>query len=625
MHVFFTIAATSFLGAASALECSNDDCFRAVDHVSSRIRASDCQSLFEVTVTPATSTVMRTVVVQTTGTKTKTILSSDKIAPTAAPSKRWQQQRDAAGALLSRSEPHQISTSPPQKTPDYAAPCGSVKAVSSVCSCMGYEHATITVPAPETTTTVTLHETETVTSFKTVKTNQRFPVPLNNTSAVFRNSTAARFGNSTAKAGNLTFSGSASRSASAPSSVSLTSLSDSARAFASSAMPGRTEPSGTSGATAASDMRITTGSVMGSSGGPLPASPSSSQLPTDTGSRTTFSNTNIKAPSTKATATFAPLFANSTTARSNTTLAVAHTSASLTGSGRFVNSTKPAASPGASSTASFSNSSTSVSISHTTSTAAKFNSTSAPFLNATAPAPFLNATISPLASATLPPFANSTAPGTLANSTGMPSFNATKPLFVYANATTSAPFLNATTFRALNATSVRFSNTSVPTATPTSTSSSMTCGETASPFMLKVSQPSGLFDGWFAKVLANTIMFTPSANQSSKFSVEPSGYLCAVGYEGEDSNPAIAIVEDKEGLTGSAVYLVDQKRMEDLGKQGYGFLDCAVNGDLACQGGQDLSNWVGCGLGLDISSDAGENVVVDTWNCTSVALSAVYE
>lgn len=143
--------------------------------------------------------------------------------------------------------------------------------------------------------------------------------------------------------------------------------------------------------------------------------------------------------------------------------------------------------------------------------------------------------------------------------------------------------------------------------------------------MLKVSQPSGQFDGWFAKVLANTIMFTSSANHSSKFSVESSGYLCAVGYAGEDGNPAIAIVEDKKDLTGSAVYLIDQKRMEDLKKQGYGPLDCAVNGDLACQGGQELSNWVGCGLGLDISSDAGEKVVVDGWNCTSVALSAIYE
>ncbi|KAK8088749.1 hypothetical protein PG997_003710 [Apiospora hydei] len=652
MHLLWiAIAAASSFGAAAPLECSKDECFRAVDQVSSRIRASDCRSLFEVTVTPATSTVLRTVVVQTTGTRTKTILSTDKIAAATAPSKRWQDQRDIAGALLRRSET-EISTSPPQKTPDYAAPCGSVNAMSSVCSCMGYEQATITVPAPETTRVVTLHEPAIVTAFKTVKTGQKFPAPLNSTSNVFRNSTAARFGNSTAKAGNFTFSGSASRSASAPNSISLTSLSDSTQAFASSAMPGRTKASGTSRATAVSAMSTTTGSVMGSSGQPLPASPSSSQLPSDTGSKTIHSSIANKAPSTKTIATSAPLFANNTITRPNTT--ISHTSVSLTGSGRFANTTKPAVPFGASSTASFSNSSTSVSVFHATSTTAKFNSTSVPVLNATTPAPFLNTTILPFASTTLPPFVNSTAPGMLANSTSMQSSNATKPPFAYANATTSAPFLNstimpfanattsapflnstsiprfnttrapyanATTFRALNATSVRFSNTSAPTPT----TSAMTCGETASPFMLKVSQPSGLFDGWFAKVLANTIIFTSSANHSSKFSVESSGYLCAVGYKGEDGNPTIAIVEDKKDLTGSAVYLVDQKRMEDLSKQGYGTLDCAVNGDLACQGGQDYKNWVGCGLGLDISSDDGENVVVDGWNCTSVALSAVYE
>ncbi|KAK8125411.1 uncharacterized protein PG998_001170 [Apiospora kogelbergensis] len=646
MHLFWiAIAAASVAGAAPTLECSDDACFRAVEHVSSRIRESDCQSLLEVTVTPATSTVMRTVVVQTTGTKTKTILSTDKNAATASSSKRWQNQRDAAGLLLRRSEPHQTSTSPPQKTPDYAAPCGSAKALSSVCSCMGYERATITAPAPETTKTVTLHETETATVFKTVKTAQKFPAPLNRTSAVFHNLTAARFGNSTAGTGNFTFSGSASRSATISGSSSLASLSDSARAFASSVTPDQTGKQGTSDR-----------SVVGSSGGPVSTSPSSARSPTDLGSKTYFLSTTSKAPFAKATSTSAPLFANSTMSGSNTT--IARTSASLTGSGRFVNTTKPSVSVGTSRTAaSFSNSSTSAAVFHATSTAVKSNSTLAPFLNATTSAPSLNATRLPLTSATLAPFGNVTA---------VPSLNATRPPFALANATASAPFLNstvvpisnntrlpfanattsapflnstgiprfnttrppyanATTFRAFNTTAVRFSNTSAPTATPTSTTSSMTCGETSSPFMLKVSQPSGFFDGWFAKILANTIMFTSSVNQSSKFSVESSGYLCAVGYKGEDGNSVIAIVEDKKGMTGSAVYLIDEKRMEDLGKQGYGTLDCAVNGDLACQGGQELSNWVGCGLGLDISSDAGENVVVDGWNCTSVALSAVYE
>ncbi|KAK8874006.1 hypothetical protein PGQ11_004520 [Apiospora arundinis] len=674
LYWIITFAAASLAGAAPTLECSNDDCFHAVNHVASDIRASDCQSLFEVTVTPATSTVMRTVVVQTTGTTTKTILSTDKTAATTSPSKRWQDQRDARGALLRRSEPHQTATSPPKKTPDYAAPCGSVKALSSVCSCMGYEHTTTTALAPETTKTVTLHETGIATAFKTVKTAPKFPVPLNRTSAVFHNSTAARFGNSTTAAGNSTRSGSTSRSAATSFRSSLASLSDSARAFASSVRPGQTETTGALGATATTSARnVNSGNIVGSSGGPLTASSSNPRLPTGPGSRTSPFSTTSKAPFAKATTTSAPLFANSTSARSNTTNS--HTSVSLASSGRFLNTTKPAV-LSASSTVSFSNSSTSVSAFRAPSTTAKLNSTSAPFSNATTPAPFMNTTSLPSTSATLAPFMNSTAPATLANVTSVPSLNATRPPFALANATTSAPlfhsigapfsnntrlpfanatrppfalanattsapflnstgiprfnttrppYANVTSFRAFNTTAVRFSNTSAPTATPTSTTSSMTCGETSSPFMLKVSQPSGLFDGWFARILANTIMFTSSVNQSSKFSVESSGYLCAVGYKGEDGNSVIAIVEDKKGLTGSAVYLIDEKRMEDLGKQGYGPLDCAVNGDLACQGGQELSNWVGCGLGLDISSDAGENVVVDGWNCTSVALSAIYE
>lgn len=139
-----------------------------------------------------------------------------------------------------------------------------------------------------------------------------------------------------------------------------------------------------------------------------------------------------------------------------------------------------------------------------------------------------------------------------------------------------------------------------------------------------MSQPSGLFDGWYAKVSGDQILFSSSANHSDKFSVEGSGHLCAVGYVGENGNPAIAIAETKEGLTGSAIYFVDGQRLTNLTTQGYGALDCAVDDGLACQA-RGLTYWVACGLGLDISSDGNPNVVIDTWNCTSVALSAVYD
>jgi hypothetical protein len=100
--------------------------------------------------------------------------------------------------------------------------------------------------------------------------------------------------------------------------------------------------------------------------------------------------------------------------------------------------------------------------------------------------------------------------------------------------------------------------------------------------------------------------------------------LCAVGYVGASGLPTIAIVETKDGLTGSALYLVDGQRLGNLTDLGYGALDCGVAGDdLSCQA-RDMTHWVSCGLGLDISSDGSTNVVVDTWNCTSLALSAVY-
>lgn len=167
-------------------------------------------------------------------------------------------------------------------------------------------------------------------------------------------------------------------------------------------------------------------------------------------------------------------------------------------------------------------------------------------------------------------------------------------------------------------------------ATPTSTSTlDTTCGETSPPFLLQVSQPSSVLDGWYARVSGDQILFSSSANHSDQFSVEDSGHLCAVGYVGASGKPTIAIAETREGITGSALYLVDGQRLGNLTERGYGALDCVVEDDLNCEArgngtGTDLTHWVSCGLGLDISSDGSQNVVVDAWNCTSLALTAVY-
>lgn len=182
----------------------------------------------------------------------------------------------------------------------------------------------------------------------------------------------------------------------------------------------------------------------------------------------------------------------------------------------------------------------------------------------------------------------------------------------------------------LNSTSAGFGNTSTPAATATATPTlDRTCGETAAPFLLRVQQQQapGLFDEWFLRISGNAILFAASAEDSSQFSVEASGHLCAVGRVGESGSPVVAIAETKDGLTGSGVYFVDGQRLgpDQLGGQGYGALGCALSGDaLGCLAGEGLGHWVACGLGLDIASDGGLRVIVDGWNCTGIGLSAVY-
>jgi hypothetical protein len=229
-------------------------------------------------------------------------------------------------------------------------------------------------------------------------------------------------------------------------------------------------------------------------------------------------------------------------------------------------------------------------------------------INSTAAAPFRNATVAALL--------NQTTSAPFMNTTSLPALN-----------TTRAPFANTTSRVFANSTSVRFSNTSTPVPTTAATSTlDRTCGETTTPFLLQVQQPDGMFDGWYLHLSGDAILFTSSANYSSRFSVESSGHLCVVGYLGESGNPAIAIAEIKDGLTGSAIYFVDGQRLTQyLGDRGYGALACAVSdASLGCQAGRDLGYWVACGLGLDIASDGAPSVVVETWNCTSIGLSAVF-
>lgn len=247
------------------------------------------------------------------------------------------------------------------------------------------------------------------------------------------------------------------------------------------------------------------------------------------------------------------------------------------------------------------------------------NITSAPFLNSTA-VTFLNSTLAP--------FLNTT---TLA-----PFFNATS-----LNATATAPFANTTS-------SVRFANSTTSTATSTTATPTSTCVTTSAPFAVRVGQPGGLFDGWYLRLSGDQALFNPSLDQASQFSFDKKdgsgqSHLCSLSGAGLVANGS-AVVAIASNLTdaaaGGAVYFVPPKLLDDIENEEHGWyepLECISSGGtngtvtgnatagtaLTCeQGGKEY--WVGCGLGLDITSDGDGTAVVDGWNCTAVTLSIVY-
>ncbi|KAK7757517.1 hypothetical protein SLS62_000532 [Diatrype stigma] len=243
-----------------------------------------------------------------------------------------------------------------------------------------------------------------------------------------------------------------------------------------------------------------------------------------------------------------------------------------------------------------------------------------PWNGTIASAPFTNNTSAPVASITPAPL--------LFNGTRPLAANATIPLFH--NSTSSARFANATTTRS--------SNSSAPTLTVITTTIETTCGETSTPFAVQVAQPGGMFDGWYLKLSGDAIIFappsaadSPSSSPATQFSVEGSGHLCAVGRVGAEGNAVIAIAETANattGVTGSGVYFVDPEVLGGIADQGYAALQCdgvspGGGAELTCAEGA-LEYWVGCGLGLDITSDGDGTAEIGGWNCTGVTLSPVY-
>ncbi|KAI0018912.1 hypothetical protein F4780DRAFT_476127 [Xylariomycetidae sp. FL0641] len=225
------------------------------------------------------------------------------------------------------------------------------------------------------------------------------------------------------------------------------------------------------------------------------------------------------------------------------------------------------------------------------------------------------------------------------HTTTRPSLNITHPLAL--NHTRVVPSLNGT--------SARFGNSSTSTsatATPSATID-RTCGATTTPFALRASVPGGngsavVVDGWFVGLTGDAALLLPPATNdnngngnNARFSVEGSGHLCAVGVEGSSGNAAIAVVNTfngdddgggSAGSAGSAVYFVDGELLGVVEGQGYAALACeeaADGGEVKCAHG-DWGAWTRCGLGLGITGQTDGNAVVDGWNCTGVALEAVF-
>ncbi|KAB5517487.1 hypothetical protein GE09DRAFT_1157949 [Coniochaeta sp. 2T2.1] len=180
--------------------------------------------------------------------------------------------------------------------------------------------------------------------------------------------------------------------------------------------------------------------------------------------------------------------------------------------------------------------------------------------------------------------------------------------------TTARPTLSS------NSTGIYANTTSTPTYTPTGIVDTSPCGETSTPFTLQVSQPGGTFDGWYAHLSGAGVLFTSAASSATRFSVEQSGHLCAVGYEGEYGYPVIAVVTN---LTATGeVWLVDARRAHAL-REDYVPIECSsTGGELACRAGA-TSKWLGCGLQLELTSETGEVVVGDGISCSAISLGVV--
>ncbi|KAK3504452.1 hypothetical protein B0T13DRAFT_498853 [Neurospora crassa] len=188
-----------------------------------------------------------------------------------------------------------------------------------------------------------------------------------------------------------------------------------------------------------------------------------------------------------------------------------------------------------------------------------------------------------------------------------------------------------------------------PSAKPTATKD-LTCGETSTPFSLRVSQPGGTFDKWFVHLVGNGLLFTSSQSQASSFSVEKTGHLCAVGYTVERGGPRIAAVGfgvagsrngtgsgdgdgdgdggGRKGVRGEGPVWMLRQEILKVYSEDYKALECTKwEGGLSCGVGNSTndavgSGLVGCGLQLSLGRDI-IDVGYGGLNCSAVGLEVV--
>ncbi|KAK3399198.1 hypothetical protein B0T20DRAFT_436220 [Sordaria brevicollis] len=616
------------LAQALAAQCSNDSCLSAIRNAPTGNNATaDCLSFLEEQAAPTGTLSGKTTTTTVTSTKRIATLTLHRLATITEQARKTnsnpeadkngnhkraevedggvtgESQGDRTEAVLER----RVTTSPASvAVPLYAKECASEADYSSACSCLGLSWITKAAAQPVST--------KTVTAFRTIA-NVTLP-PF--------------FANSTRTAGNGTGTGGGTVS--------------------STVYTGRT----TSSTSSIRPTTLFTSRVTSSKGA---GSPASTSISSSSKPSTTKSTVNVVTVTTLTT-TKAPLWVNTTSTLSysagnttipyftNSTTALPTVSANVTSSIWINTTTTSVRYPTAvNSTASWYNGSvTSTALAGTGTGAVKTSASTKLPIRYNTTASWYNGTSTsslPLGTGT-GHLILTTAPIAFPTSTSVrfPYPVNTTAYWGNGTATTAFPGRGTGTGTGFWGTGTGYYNTSTPTSTSTSASPTatedLTCGETSTPFSLRVSQPGGTFDKWFVHVVGNGLLFTSSQERASSFSVEGTGHLCAVGYNDGNGKPRIAAVgvagatdgdnEEEGRVEGEGPVMMLRQGTLKAYKDDYKALECTKDGGLSCKPANvtstaDGGGWVGCGVQLSMGRDI--DLGYGGLNCTAVSLEVV--